>query len=159
VEVLLYLALTVLILSVITVVFTQIVETRQRARTLAEVDQQGIQIMQQITQVIRDAEAINSPAIGTSASTLNLDVITASDDPTVYSLNGTTLEVTRGGGGAIALSSNRVVVTSITFSNLSRTGTNGTVRIEFTLSYVNDDGTFAEDYTQSFYGSATLREN
>lgn len=159
VEVLLYLAITVLILSTITVVFTQIVETRQRARTLAEVDQQGIQIMQEITQTIRDAQAINAPTIGTSASTLNLDVIHSINDPTIYTLSGTTLEVTEGASAAVELSSNRIAVSNITFSNLSRAGTNGTVRIEFTLEYVTDDGSFDEDYQQTFYGSATLREN
>ncbi|KXK26620.1 MAG: hypothetical protein TR69_WS6001000627 [candidate division WS6 bacterium OLB20] len=159
VEVLLYLALTVLIMGTITAVFTQVVETRQRSRTIAEVDQQGAQIMLEITQAIRDAERVNSPTIGTSSSSLSLDLPLSYLSPTVYTLNGSTLQVTEGDAAPVALSSNRIAVSNVTFSNLSRSGTQGTVRIQFTLDYVAGDSSFDQDYSQTYYGSATLREN
>ena len=47
----------------------------KKNQTIAEVDAQGLMISQIITQSIRNSSAINSPAIGVSASSLSLGMV------------------------------------------------------------------------------------
>lgn len=159
VEVLLYIALSSVILAVLVAFIGLILQTRARSQTIAEVHQQGDVIMQSILQTVRNAEGINSPTPGNTANTLSVDAVVASIDPIVYALSGTDLTVTEDINPAQTLNSNRVEISNLTFSNLSRAGTPGIVRIQFTVSYVNPDGRYEQDYSQIFYGTAAIRRD
>ena len=83
-------------------------------------------MMQIITQTARNAEAITSPAIGASASSLTLDVITGASDPTIIDLASGAIRIKEGVGSPISLTNARVTASALNFQNLSRTGTPGT---------------------------------
>ncbi|MBT6067808.1 prepilin-type N-terminal cleavage/methylation domain-containing protein, partial [bacterium] len=83
VELILYVAIGSIILLIITSFFQTNLSSRAKVKSITEVDQQGAYLMQTITQTIVNAEAINSPSIGTSATTLSLDVVDVADDPTL----------------------------------------------------------------------------
>jgi len=51
-----------------------------------------------------------------------------------------------------------VTVSGLTFQNLSRSATPGTVRIQFTLTHVNPAGRNEYSFAKTFIGSATLRQ-
>jgi type II secretory pathway pseudopilin PulG len=157
VEVLLYLALTSIVMLILVGFMTVLYQSGERARTVTELDSVAQTMMQEIIQTVRNAEGINAPAAGMSASTLNLNVFTASLDPTVYSLSGSNLTVTEGAGGAVNLNSESVVVNSVSFQNLSRPGTSGIVRIVLTLTFFNPDNQPVYDFTRTYYGSAALK--
>lgn len=157
IEILLYIAVAVTILSAAISFFILILQSREKNQTILEVEQQGQQIMEIITQSIRNSEGINSPAAGTNAASVSLDVVTGADDPTIYDLSGTTLQVTEGVAAAIALSNTNVEVSGLDFENLSRPGTPGTIKVQFTLSHVNPGAKNEFDYSQTFNGSASLR--
>ena len=58
---------------------------------------------------------------------------------------------------SIALTNSRIVASNLTFTNLSRAGTPGTIRIQFTLTHINPSGRNEYNYNKTFYGSASLR--
>ncbi len=157
IEVLLYTAIVAVVLTIITLVFTQIIFARARAATVAEVDQQAMQILQLISQSVRDSEAIILPSAGLSSNQIQLDMVTAAVDPTTIALSGNTLSMTEKFFPPVNLSSNRVSVDNFLVTNLSRPGTKGVVRVALTLSYVNPDGRSENDYTQTYYASINVR--
>lgn len=157
IELLLYLGLAAILLLVISIFLALILRSRVKNQTVAEVESQGVMVMNLITQTIRNAESINSPADGASAASLSVDAAGVSNDPTVFDLSSAALRVQEGAGAAVSLTSSRLSVSALNFQNLSRTGTPGTVRVQFTLTHSNPAGKNEYDYSKIFYGSASLR--
>lgn len=158
IELLLYMAIASIILLALSFIFSILLDSRVKNQTIAEVEQQGLQAMQIMTQTIRNAEAINFPSIGTTASSLSLDIITTANDPTVFDISSGVLRMTEGMGSATSLTNARVVVSGLSFYNLSRAGTPGTIRIQFTLTHLNPEGKSEYMFAKTFTGSATLRQ-
>lgn len=157
VELLLYVTIVAIMIISISGLLSLLMQSRVKNQTVAEVEGQGVQIMQIATQTIRNATAINSPTIGTNGSSLSLNVTTPANSPTVFDLSGGTLRITEGANPATPLTNSQIVVSSLSFQNLSLAGTHGTVRIQFTLSYINASGRNEYDFNKTFYGTATLR--
>lgn len=157
VEILLYVAVAGSIVFSITILFLTTLDSKTHNRTIAEVEQEGIQVMQNITQTIRNASFISSPSQGTSAAAVSLSVPDSSKNPTIFDVSGNTIRVKRGAATAVNLTSSNVIVSGINFSNLTQTGTNGTIRIQFTLTHINPGNKQPYDYSKTFYGSASIR--
>lgn len=157
VELLLYLGLSAIMILVIATFFQTMLSARAQNQVIAEVEQQGAQVIQRITQTIRNADNITSPAIGASAASLTLDMAPVGVDPTVFDLSSGVARVTEGAGSPVALTNTRVTVSGLTFQNLSRASTPGTVRVIFILTHVNPSSRQEYNYARTFYGSASLR--
>jgi len=157
IELLLYVALVSAMLLTISVFLANIFQARVKNQTIAEVEQQGLQIMQEMTQAARNSEAITAPIVGASGVSLALDVVAVVDDPTVFAESGSVLQITEGVGSAVDLHGDSVTASGLTFTNVSYAGTPGAVRIEFTLTHVNPSGRNEYDYSKTFYGTAALR--
>jgi Tfp pilus assembly protein PilW len=157
IELLLYIALTSGLLIVTVTFYAVVSDARVKTQAATEVDQQGSFLMSYLTQTIRNATSISTPSSATSGSSLTLVVPTGSLSPTTFALNGTTLQVTEGTGAAVALSNSNVQVSGLTFTNLTRTGTNGMVRVSFTLARTNTAGRSEYSYQQTFTDSAEVR--
>lgn len=156
IELLLYMVIVGSLLLGATAFFALAAGARVKNQSIVEVDQQGVYLMEYLTQTIRNASSITTPAAASSGSTLTLGVPTASLSPTTFALSGTTLQVTEGSNGAVSLTNNTVNVSNLTFTNLTRSGTNGVIRVSFTLARVNTIGTNDYDYTKTFTTSAAL---
>lgn len=157
IELLLYTSLLAIILLSVSILYSTLLGSRTKNQTIAEVDQQGTQIMQIVTQTIRNAEDINSPSQGTSASSLSANVIDVAKDPTVFDATSGVFRITEGTGTPVVLNNSHVTLSNVTFQNLTRAGTFGTVRIQFTVTHVNPAGRNEYDYNKIFYNTATLR--
>lgn len=158
IEVLLYVSISSLILLVTSVFLSVLVQSRIKNQTIAEVEQQGLQVMQMITQIARNAEAITTPSQGASASSLTLDVVTIADDPTIFDLASGVLQSKEGVAAPVPLSNSRVIASGLLFSNMSRASTPGTIRIQFTLTHIaSPEGRNEYNFSKIFIGSATLR--
>lgn len=157
VEVLLYVAVAGSIVFSITMLFLTTLDSRVHNRTIAEVEQEGIQVMQNITQTIRNSSSINSPSQATSAAAISLAESDSNKNPTVFDVSGNAIRVKRGTGSVTNLTSSKIIVSGLNFSNLTRTGTNGTIRIQFTLTHINPGNKEPYDYSKTFYGSASIR--
>lgn len=158
VEFLLYFTISTMTILLISFFLFEVLRFRLKSQTIAEVEQEGVQVMQIITQTARNSEAITSPTLGDSTPTLTLDVVDILEDPTLFDISSGVIQIKEGAGLAIPLtSSNRVTASNLSFYNLSRASTDGTIRIQFTLAHLNPENKFEYDYTKTFFGSATLR--
>lgn len=156
-ELLLYVVIVGVLLTSIVSFFGTVTEARVKGQTIAEVDQQGTAVMDYITQTARNATSISAPATGgVAAASLTLVVPTAALSPTIFSLNGTTLQVKEGTATAIALTNSEVQVSNLNFKNLTRAGTTGIVQVSFTISRVNSNNHNAFDYQKTFTSSAEI---
>lgn len=157
VELLLYITVAGTVLIASTVFLGVLLESRIKNQTIAEVERQGLLVMDEITQAVRNAGSITSPATSTSAAALTLDMPTASVDPTVFDVVDGVIRVTEGGGSPVTLTNSNVSASNLLFENLSRDETPGTLRISFTLAR-NASSTRQEYvYERTFYTNASLR--
>jgi len=157
IELLLYVAILGSLLLTVSMFFATTVESRVKNQSISEVDQQGTLAMDYILQTIRNADTITLPAAGGSAASLTLAVPTSALSPTVFDLNGTALQVKEGTGAAVALTSSKVQISSLSFKNLTRSGTPGLVQVSFTITRTNLIGRNEYDYQKNFVSSAALR--
>lgn len=137
--------------------FGVITSDRVKNQSISEVNQQGAIAMDYLTTTIRNASSITSPAAGATAASLTVVVPTASLSPTVFSLNGTVLQVAEGAGAAVPLTGGQVSISGLSFKNLTRSGTKGTVQISFIASRVNTTGRNEYDYQKTFVTSVMIR--
>ncbi len=157
IELLLYIGISATLLLIISLFLGQLISARIKNQTIAEVDQQGMQVMQLMTQVIRNAKGINAPLPGVSAPSVMLDVAPVAANPTNFDLISGMIQVTEGLGPPVALTNARVIASALTFENLSRAGTPGVISTVFTLTHINPEGRAEYAYEKTFYGTASLR--
>lgn len=91
IELILYVSLMSMFLLALVLFLTAIFEAREKQQIIAEVEQQGIQIMQTITRTITRTDAITAPVTGQDSSTLTLAMYESAENPTIFSLDGSTL--------------------------------------------------------------------
>jgi type II secretory pathway component PulJ len=157
VEMIIYIGIVSIILVAMSTFLITLLKLRIQNQAMAEVEGQGVQIMQTITQSIRNSSTINSPTQGTSANSTSLEVSTVENDPTLFELDNGIVKITEGVANSVALHNSLVNASSLTFQNLSRDNTSGIISIQFVLSYDNPANKGEYEYSQTFYGSASLR--
>jgi len=158
IELILYISLATGMLLVISMAFSIFFYSRIKNQTILEVDQQGAQIMQIVTQTIRNANSVNSPALGINDASLSLSVSDPLSNPTIFALSGNEINITEGLNPVVSLTNtSRIIASGLLFENLSRNLTPNTIGISFTLSHVNSSGRNEYNYSRTFYGSASLR--
>ncbi len=158
-ETLLYVSIVSIMLLVMSAFLFLLLQSRTKFQTISEVDQQGVQVMQAVTQTIRNANSITVPAQGGSGSILTLGFADAGKNPTVFNSAGTNMQIKEGVGAIIPLTNSRVTVSGLSFSNVSKINTPGIIKFQFTLTHINSSGRNEYDYSRIFYGSAALRYN
>jgi len=158
IELLLYVGIASIMLLVTSLFLSTLLQSRIKNQTIAEVEQQGLQVMQIVTQTARNAAEINTPAQGVSAASLSLNTYTPGNNPTVFDLASGAIRIKEGTGAVVALTNSRVTASVLIFQNLSRASTPGTIRIQFTLTHVNPDGRNEYSFAKTFTSSATLRQ-
>ena len=157
VELMIYISIaSILLLSISSFYFT-ILKSRVRNNVVMEVDQQGVYLMNIITQIIRNAESINSPSTGLSNASLSLDVLETSQDPTIFDLSSNTVRIKEGSDDHIFLTNSHIIVSNLNFTNLSKAETPGIIKIEFTINYNSSNPSAEYNYSKTFYSSASLR--
>jgi type II secretory pathway pseudopilin PulG len=153
IEVLLYISLIGTISISLVSMFGSVIESQRKAQTIDEINTQAAQVLQIMTQNIQ-----NSVSTTVTSSTL-LTLVMPGPTTTLFQLSGSTLQIKEGAATAVNLTSNRVTVSGLTFTNVSRPTTKGAVRIQFTLNHVNLSGKNQFTYSQTFYATASVREN
>lgn len=159
IELLLYISIAGIILTAFSVMLVQTLYASHKDAIMRDMEYQSNFAMTYMTQAIRNATGINSPAATNSASSLSLAVSTPANSPTIFAISGGRITVTEGAGAARNLTGDNINYTSLTFYNYSNTSTEGSVRIVLTGNYVNTEGKNEENYTKTYYGAATLTPN
>ncbi len=158
IELLLYIAIASIIVFTTASLLRFTLESRVKNQTIAEVEQEGTQTMQLITQTIRNGTTVNSPTIGNSVASLSVNVVTGANSPTVFDLSSGAIRITEGAGSAVNLTSSKITASNLNFQNLSNASPPDVIRISFTLTFINNSGRNEYSYTQKFYGSASTRQ-
>jgi len=133
---------------------TTLSTTRLHTQGVLEVNDQGSQALKLITQTLRNGSSVNSPTIGNNGSSLSIDTDVPATNPTVFSESGGVLYITEGADSPIALTNNKVVVSNLSFSNLSRASTPNIIKISFTITNIDA----RDPYSVTFDGSGALRK-
>lgn len=157
IELLLYVALIGVLLTAVVGFFTLMADARVKNQTINEVNDQGVFAMESITQSLRNATNITSPAVGTNGAQLTIVVPTAAASPTIFNLSGTTLQIKEGTSAAVALTNSKVQVTAFSVKNLSRASTPGIAQVSMTIARVNGSGRNEYDYSKTFTTSVAIR--
>ncbi len=157
IEILIYLAIIALIVVVLANFAINFFSAKTKAETMREVEQNMRFAQEKMTRTIRNAAGINSPIFGSSASSLSLSMADGAKDPTIFQVSGGQLTIKEGVSSAVAITSSKVNVSSLTFTNVSYAGTKGTVRIEITIDYNNPASQPDYQYQLSESTSATVR--
>jgi len=158
IEVVLYVAIAGMVVFALGFLVKESGETRLRQRIMAEVEQQGLLVSQQISQAIRNAASITTPSAGSTTSSLTLAYEDALKNPTSFDLSADAIRIAEGAGFPTPLTNTRVLVTDFFFHNLSLASTPGSVQFSFTLSYdLSADDAPRFQYSKTFYGAASLR--
>lgn len=157
IELMLYVGIVATLLLGVTFFSLLLLSARVKNQTVAEVEQQGAQVMRTITQLVRNAASITTPAVGASGATLSLATYDTAKNPTVLSVQSGRVRITEAGAVAVPLTNGRVSVSGFTVQNVSRSGSPGNVRIQFTVTAVNPSGRQEYTFQKTFVGSASLR--
>ena len=157
IELLLYVVIVSTLLVALSGFFIMTAQSRLKNQTISEVDQQGALALQAIAQAVRNSNSISSPAIGTADTALTLVMPTASVSPTIFSLGSGALQIKEATGAVTNLTNSKVVVSGLSFQNLSRSGTFGAVQISFTVTRINSGNRNEFDYQKTFTTTATVR--
>ena len=157
IEVLLYVSIAGILLTGITTFFLITVQARTKYQTISEVENQGSQVVNLIAQTIRNGTALTTPPANSSAASISITTAVASTTPTIFDLSGGTVRITEGANTAAPITSSRVIVSNLVFYNLTRTNAPSSIRFQFTLSSVNPANKNEYEFSQTFYGAASLR--
>lgn len=158
VETLVYIAIFSVLIISITSFFGTMSSSRIRNQLTLEVNDQGAKVMKTITQALRNASQVNSPTIGNTGASLSLVTVNPVTSPTVFSLNNGAISVTEGSGSAVVLTNNKVIVSGLTFSNLSHPSTPNIIKISYTVTSSTTASGLGGQYSFTFNGSGALRK-
>jgi len=158
IEFILYIGIVGIVLLVVGAIGLNVLFGKAKLTAIEEVSQISRFTMEKIADGVRNAQAINSPAQGASASALSLQMASSSKNPTVFDLSSGVVRITEDTGSAVDLTSSEVVVTNLQFSNISYPGTPGTVRIQMTAKPSNPENRQEYDFEKTFYTTANIRK-
>lgn len=153
-ELLLYISASGMLLMSTSLFLSTLLQSRIKNQTVAEVEQQGLQVMHIITQSIRNADALTSPQLGQNSSSINL---TESGEEIIFNISNGVVQLKEGTGNAIPLTNSRVIASDINFSNVGLVDTNGSIKVSFKLTHRNETGRNEYAFSKDFFGSASLR--
>lgn len=130
IELLLYISIVGSLLITLSLFFASAGDARIKNQSISEVNQQGALVMEQITQAIRNADAITAPSAGATGTSLSLTVPTAGLSPTIFSLSnsGTSTVMGYNGTGDSTDSSDNNFINAVRFT-ANATGTISSLNI------------------------------
>lgn len=133
VELLLFLAIMGIVLSVAVPMLFMAAENRLLQQTISLVEQNGTQIIQNIGLKIRNAETILSPASGSTSDVLVLQTGSGSTNPTIIALQSGSLVIIQ---RAIleTISSEQVAVEELRIRNVSTSALSQSVAVSFLVT-------------------------
>ncbi len=158
IEFLIYSVIVSFIIGSLVLTGVNIMQAKARIDIMEEVNYSGRTVLNTITSYIRQAEEVIYPVPGNSGDYLSLGVSISELSPTIFELdeNGM-LMIKRKEDPAALITTENIRVSSLTFTNLSYSGTPGTVKIEIKIEYLNPSGRSEYDFEKTFYTAENIR--
>jgi len=132
IETIIYTIIVVMIVVVSVRVMLTVMGAREKTKTVSEVQQDLRFSMDRMVNSVIGASAINtgSSVFDNDNGILSLEYSGSSLDPVIYSLSNSGVVVQEGGGSATPVTSSGIYVDQLRFTNLTATGTYGTIKIQ-----------------------------
>jgi hypothetical protein len=158
-ETILYVMIVGTVLATMAGFLMNIVGARAKAIAISDVTDAARVIQTRLTDTARHASALNVGAstFNSDPGVLSFDMVLAGVDPTVFSLtsdNGQ-FQVQQAGGAQNVLTSSRVAITNLTFTNLTSDDDLGIIQVTYTVEMTTDSSSPLLEYAQTF--QTTLR--
>lgn len=160
VEVILYVSLlSVLILSLGSF-FSSIITTRNKQRAITEVETEVKYISEIIEYDVKRATSVSVPATGTTGSTITLSINESGTPETrIYSVSGGRIMQQINASPAVALTSNKVTISSLSFVHTYTAPSFHIISISFNAAFAKSSGTADSTYSTSYRTSIEQRIN
>ncbi len=133
VELIIYLAILILVIGMILPILFSATENRMLQQTIAVVEENGAQIMQNIQLRVRDSERIVSPALGQTGSVLTLQTGSGLTNPTIIGTYSGGLIIVRQTVKQ-TISSSQVAIQDFIIRNTSTSASRQSVMVSFRVS-------------------------
>ncbi|MBI2484479.1 hypothetical protein HYV71_04840 [Candidatus Uhrbacteria bacterium] len=159
-EVILSITLLSSIVFTSVVFFGAVLSSRAKTNATQEVHDAARIASAFITKRIRSAASIESASstFGAHPGVLTLAMDDPSLDPTILSVSpDSDLQITEGNSSPVSLTSNRVTITNLVFTETSYPGSGGGIGIDLTIAYRNPGGDPNYDYSQRYNSFVLLR--
>ncbi len=134
IELLVFAAIFAIVMIAFITILVSITRVQVRQTAAAEVNQQSEFLLQQIQYYVERSSLIEL-AQDTATTTLKLRMASAAEDPTLMYVSSSVVYLQRATGTAQALTSNKVNVTSLTFTNRSNAPGHDSVSVSFVVAY------------------------
>ncbi len=158
VETILYMAIVATLLLAVSFLFAQVLESRTKHQSIAEVEEQGAFVMNAIIREIKNSEGVNFPTPGTSASQLSLQESAPENNPIIFDANNGSVTESVGANNSVSLLAPNVFVSRAVFTNLAASSSPANIRVELTLKYSGGNSQSQYTYEAQFEDSATIRK-
>jgi type II secretory pathway pseudopilin PulG len=159
IEMILYVGISSIMLFSLSLLLTFLLGSRVKNQSIGDVNQQGLQVMQLVTQTIRNAKSIDAPVIGATSTILSVTMFDPLKSPTVFSVINGVMYITEGSNASVSLTNSHVTLSSLLFQNISGvSSTDRIVRLSFAIDHNNPSGRNENSFEKVFSGSATLRQ-
>lgn len=154
VEMILYLFIVGVILSVLALFLLQLLNARTKTYAISEVLSSAHLIEERLSEAVRHASSVEvaDSVFQSDPGVLSLNMVNADRTPLVFSLtqdNGQ-FQLSEGGNNPVVLSPEQIEITNLVFTNLTTQDDTGMIRVEFTVKISSDSATKAFAYEQSF---------
>lgn len=160
VELVVYVAIVAIVLLAFSTFAIRLARSHVKAEIVGEVGYNAALIETRINDAMRHAELINTGAsvFGSDPGTLSLDMADAAVDPTVFSLDADdgTFQVSVDGGAAAPITTEGVLITNLTFTDLTSDEDVGVVLVEYTVQANNPSSDPLFSYEESFQTTARI---
>lgn len=163
VETLVYITIIAMVVVAFVSFSISVSNSRNKAYVVQEVQANARTTLDLISQRIRAAVGVNtgSCTFGSDPGVLSLAMAEETENPTIIDLdqdNGS-LQITQGLGDPVLITSNKVKVTNLVFTNLTPlTVDRENIRVEITLEYDNAGSDIEYTYSQSLQTAVSLRQ-
>lgn len=138
IELLIYSTIAGIILITFALCVWQIIEGNVKRQVLAEVEQNAAFAMEKIASAVRNASELIKPGkIGEVDSLLRLKMQDPAKNPTEFEVSGGKVTMTQGQDKNVPLTTDRVQVTDLKFTNLSTANAPAVLKIELTIEHLN----------------------
>ena len=160
-EMLVYITLVSILVLAFVGFALDVIGTAQKARVKQEVQQNARFAMARMIYEIRSANGLNtgSSTFGSHPGVLSLATSTPVTNPTVFDVSNGRLRIKQGASAAQDLTSSKLTVSNLVFTNRSVSGRTSNVKIELTIEHPNPENIEIFDVAVSLKGSAVIRKS
>lgn len=156
IELIIYMSIVVMMMATLIPFAWNIIEGGAKSATQQEVTTNARYISELLKYEIRNATGINS----ITTQQISLATADAGTNPTVITLSGGVLQITKGSGSTINLTSDNVRISDLTFTDFSSSDSK-TKHIRFVFTVEANYATTRQEYQgeTTIEGSAEVRSN